>query len=210
VWITWVWERTWSHNFCIYLDYPVQPYPRDQDREIVELFLDGGQRTRALKILNRCRLVHKAIYLSCILKAEGNHIDPRYLQPPTGEDRLPFFKFSQEQPTREDWILWEQFWRSYCGNGLRLPCPLGDWKEVGHKIWQLLYDTKHDKVYKQTYDKMYVYDLWVKSCTRAGSMYSLLGEVNVMPVNVTPITIRKILPGIIAMQGAGPKQSTPL
>ncbi len=28
-WITLVWERTWSHNFCIYLDYPVQPYPRD-------------------------------------------------------------------------------------------------------------------------------------------------------------------------------------
>jgi hypothetical protein len=51
-WITLVWERTWSHNFCIYLDYPVQPYPRDQDREIVELFLDGWQRTRALKSLN--------------------------------------------------------------------------------------------------------------------------------------------------------------
>ncbi len=28
-WITLVWERTWNHNFCIYLDYPVQPYPRD-------------------------------------------------------------------------------------------------------------------------------------------------------------------------------------
>jgi hypothetical protein len=41
-------------------------------------------------------------------------------------------------------------------------------------------------------------------------MYSLLGEVNVMPVNITPITIRKILPSVIAMQGAGPKQLTPL
>jgi hypothetical protein len=118
--------------------------------------------------------------------------------------------FSQEQPTREDWILWEQFWQSYCSNGLRLPCPQGDWKEVGHRIWQWLYNTEHGKVYKQTYNKMYVYDLWVKSCTRAGSMYSLLGEVNVMPVNVTPITVRKILPGVIAMQGAGPKQLTPL
>jgi hypothetical protein len=56
---------------------------------------------------------------------------------------------------------------------------------------------------------MYHYDLWVKSCTRAGSMYSLLGEVNVMLVNVTPITIRQILPGEIAVQGAGPKL-TPL
>jgi hypothetical protein len=63
----------------------------------------------------------------------------------------------------------------------------------------------HNKVYKQTYDKMYVYNLWGKSRTRTGSMYSLLGEVNVMPVNIMPITIKQILPGVIAMQGAGPK-----
>jgi hypothetical protein len=63
----------------------------------------------------------------------------------------------------------------------------------------------HDKVYEQTYDKMHVYNLWVKSRTRTRSMYSLLGEVNEMPVNVTPITIKQILPGVIAMQGAGPK-----
>jgi hypothetical protein len=30
-WITSVWERVWSHNFSIYLDYLVQPFPRDQD-----------------------------------------------------------------------------------------------------------------------------------------------------------------------------------
>jgi hypothetical protein len=56
---------------------------------------------------------------------------------------------------------------------------------------------------------MYVYDLWVKSCTRAGSMYSLLGEVSAMPVDFMPITVRQILPGVIAVQGAGPKL-TPL
>jgi hypothetical protein len=56
---------------------------------------------------------------------------------------------------------------------------------------------------------MYVYDLWVKSQTRAGSMYSLLGEVNVMPVDIMPITVRQILPGVTAVQGAGPKL-TPL
>jgi hypothetical protein len=87
--------------------------------------------------------------------------------------------------------------------------PLGDWKGVGHRILQWLHDTKHNKVYEQTQDKMYVYNLWVKSRTRAGSMYSLLGEVNVMPVNVTPITIRQILLNVIAVQGAGPKL-TPL
>ncbi len=92
----------WSHNFSIYLDYPVQPFPRDQDGEIVELLLDRGQRSRALKGLNRYRLVHKAIYLLCILTAEGTHIDPRFLQLPTGKERLSFFKFSQEQPTKED------------------------------------------------------------------------------------------------------------
>ncbi len=101
-WITSVWERVWSHNFSIYLDYPVQPFPRDQDGEIVELLLDGGQRSKALKGLNRCRLVHKAIYLSCISTVEGTHIDPRFLQPPTGKERLSFFKFPQEQPTKED------------------------------------------------------------------------------------------------------------
>ncbi len=208
-WITLVWERVWKHNFSIYLDYLVQPFPRDQDGEIVEYLLDGGQRTRALKGLIRCRLVHKAIYLLCILTAEGTHIDPWFLQPPTGKERLSFFKFPQEQCTKEDLTLWEKFWRSYCNNGLRLPCPLGDWKGVGHIIWQWLYDSEHGKVYKQTHDKMYVYKLWVKSCTRAGSMYSLLGEVNVVPINVTPITIRQILPGVIVVQGAEPKL-TPL
>ena len=171
--------------------------------------MDGGQRFRALNGLNLCRLAHKAIYFSCILTAEGTHIDPLFLQPPTEKERFSFFKFPREQPTKEDWTLWEQFWRSYCNNGLRLLHPLGDWKGVGHRIWQWLYDTEHDKVYKQTHNKMYVHNLWVKSRTRAGSMYSLLGEVNVMPVNITPITVRKILPCIIAVQGEGPKL-TPL
>jgi hypothetical protein len=135
---------------------PVQLFPRDQDREIVELLLDGGQWSRALKGLNRCRLAHKAIYLPCILTAEGTHIDPRFLQLPTGKERLSIFKSPREQPTKEDWSLWEQFWRSYCNNGLRLLRPLGDWKGVGHRIRQWLYDTKHDKVYEQMHDKMYV------------------------------------------------------
>jgi hypothetical protein len=44
-----------------------------------------------------------------------------------------------------------------------------------------------------------------------GSLYRLLGDVNIIPVNVSPSTVREVLIGVVAKVGVGPRfQTSPL
>jgi hypothetical protein len=195
VWLKAIWERVWYYKFGIYLDYPIQPLPRGSDVDIVELLPEIRKQGETLKSLNRCRLAHEAIYLSCVSMAEDKHLVPCFFSPPSEADRVLIFKFPWEEPTKEDWTNWEKFWCGYCNSGLHLPYPLGKWRTAGHRIWQWLYGPDHDKVYEQTFKKMHVCELWVAYCTRSGNMYWLLGEVKVLPINAIPITTKLVIPG---------------
>ncbi len=68
----------------------------------------------------------------------------------------------------------------------------------------------HDKIYEQSLEQFRVYELWHRSQTRLGSLYRLLGEVNIIPVNVSPLTVREVLPGVVAKVGVGPRLQTSL
>ncbi len=82
VWLKAIWEHIWYYKFRIYLNYPIQPLLRGSDVKIMELLTERGKQGETLKGLNRCRLAHKAIYLSCVLTAEGKHLNPRFFSPP--------------------------------------------------------------------------------------------------------------------------------
>jgi hypothetical protein len=75
---------------------------------------------------------------------------------------------------------------------------------TGHRIWRWLQNEVHNKIYKQTYKRFYIYQLWAKSRIRSGNVYQLLGEANIILVSVTPITAKQITHEVVAWQGSGP------
>jgi hypothetical protein len=173
-------------------------FPRVGDITIVDLLLGHGIQGAALQGYNQCRLKHEAVFLSDIAMAAGTHVDPQCLQPPTRKGQFSFYIFPHEEPTWSDWTLWEQLWRDYCHSRLWLPCSLRAWQASGHCIWEWLYDEEHDKVYQQSRTTFHVFLLWRESCTHSGNLYELLGESNIMPLSVIPISVNTVLPAVVA------------
>jgi hypothetical protein len=59
-------------------------------------------------------------------------------------------------------------------------------------------------VYHQNYHKFHTYIPLVKRTMRLGSLYVLLGEVNVVPIMVVPITVSKFEEDVVVVKGDGP------
>jgi hypothetical protein len=135
----------------------------------------------------------------------NGHIDPIYLLPPQVREHLSFHQFGQEEPTKQDWASWEHFWRSYCGRFLEPPSLLGNWKIPGHRIRPWLLDSKWDVVYHQNYDTLHEFIPLVERSTRLDSLYILLGEVNVVPTKVVPITVSKVEEDVVAVKEDRPR-----
>ncbi len=60
-------------------------------------------------------------------------------------------------------------------------------------------------VYHQNYHKFHAFIPLVKRITRLGSLYILLGEVNVVPILVVPITVSKVEEDVVVVKGDGPR-----
>ncbi len=125
-----VWERTSYYGYTITLDYPVERPPREGDVNLVAIFTKSGKQGKELVSLNRCRLTHQAKYLSCLSAVDRKYLDPTYLSPPLTKERLSFDRFAREEPTKQDWITWERFWRTYCNRFLTGSHP--SWSSLFH------------------------------------------------------------------------------
>ena len=204
-WVKAVWERASYYGYKVALDYPTERAPRTNDRSLMSIFLDRGKYGKELISLNRCRITHQAKYLSCISTADGKSLEDTYLSPPRTTERLSFHRFAREEPTKQDWTIWEKFWREYSNRFLELPVLLGDWISSSHRIWPWFHDAERDVLYRQNSTKLTVYIPLVKRTTRAGSLYIYLSEVNIIPTTVVPISICNISEDVVSVKmGKGP------
>jgi hypothetical protein len=139
-WIKAVWERSSHYQFKLFLKYPVQCHLQDGDKDLLKIFLAKGMRGKNLLRLSQCRISHQAMYLSCISTAKGKHLDKTFLAPPQNKERLSEWRFAREEPTSQNWKLWEDFWRKYCNCHFELPAPMDRWEYPGHRVWPWLLD----------------------------------------------------------------------
>ncbi len=58
-------------------------------------------------------------------------------------------------------------------------------------------------VYWQCYHSIHAYILLVRGCTRSGGLYIYLGEVNIIPIKVVPISVDKVESDVIKIRGGG-------
>ncbi len=90
-WVKAVWEHVWSYKFAVHLDYTTLTASWENDQDLVDVFIEQDQKGCRLQSLNRCRIAHQLLHLSCILMADGMQIDPLYLaSPKTGRQTSSF------------------------------------------------------------------------------------------------------------------------
>jgi hypothetical protein len=77
-WIKAVWERACFYKFRLDLGYVTHRFPRELDQEIVDIFLTSNVKGKDFISLNRCRIAHEAIFLSCKSTGEGTHVEQAF------------------------------------------------------------------------------------------------------------------------------------
>jgi hypothetical protein len=208
-WVKAVWEQACFHKFRLDLGYVTCQFPRESDQKIMDIFLASNVKGKDLISLNRCRIAHEAIFLSCISTGEGTHIDQAFLGPPSHVERQFMWKFSRETPTDKEWALWVSFWGNQCNPRLRLPQIVGKWVTVSHRIWPWYHNKVKDVIYRQTTTTFFAYVLLVHNRTRAGNLYALLGETYTIPTRVVPVTTTQVEQDVVALQGPRPSVPSP-
>ena len=193
-WMKAVWERLHFYKITLNLKYNHIPLPRERDMEIVEL-ISQYETSKKIKLsLNRCRIKHQALFLSCLATYDGTRINQAYLQPPQREEQLSGYRFSKEQPTANDWSTWNLFWQKVYPTRLQLPLPLGKWKNPSHRLWQWVIDPRGEKLYRQTLSRVEYYTKVVYSATRAGGTFSKVGLADSLPCKGKPVDATFIHP----------------
>jgi hypothetical protein len=198
-WIKGVWECACFYKFHLNLGYVTHRLPKESDQEIVDIFLTSNVKGKDLISLNRCRIAHEAIFLSCISTGEGTHIEQAFLFPPAHTERQSTWKFSRETPTDREWAIWEAFWCNHCNLRLRLPHSVSRWVTASHQIWPWYHDKTKDVLYQQTTTAFFAYVLLVQNRTRAGNLYVLLGETYTIPTRVVPVLASQVEKDVIVL-----------
>jgi hypothetical protein len=100
------------------------PFPRERDQVIMEIIFSHNLIFNVVKSLNRCRGPLETIFLSDITTADGRYLE-HFIFDPGGKTSRSQYKFFLEQPTREDWGCWMNFWHSFTTMGGKFKVPLG-------------------------------------------------------------------------------------
>ena len=121
-------------NIQLHMKYPSLPMPREWDRVVMEIILDGDLSTEDINSLNWCRGMLQCIFLSDLVTADGKYLESFVFDPGPYKCRSTY-RFPPERPTRGDWDKWCTFWHNYTATGGKLRVPLGRWIHPTHRKW---------------------------------------------------------------------------
>jgi len=77
-WITHMWTQCQKLDIDIMMDIPDFDLPRQNDKELMKLFLQYGARGQELAMLNHCHMYIQAVHLSDICNRLGTVVDTQY------------------------------------------------------------------------------------------------------------------------------------
>jgi len=104
-WITHTWTQCRKLDIDIMMDGPDFELPRQNDRELMKIFLQYGTRGQELAMLNRCRMYIQAIYLSDICNGLGTAVDTQFWKS-DHKCSTPYQWPQTEKPMNQEWQEW--------------------------------------------------------------------------------------------------------
>jgi hypothetical protein len=129
-----MWEKANLFQIKIEINnFPLQ-IPRINDRWLMRVFEDIGYRDVDLIGLNRVWCYQQIIFLLDILDVGSRVVDNKYAQHCPCEERWWTFTFPQEQPSAQDFRLWEQALEELA-HGACTQYHIRPFIVEGHKIW---------------------------------------------------------------------------
>ncbi len=152
------------------------PFPRKCNQVIMEIFFANDIDPNNMKGLNRCRGALEAILLLDITAADGRYPE-QIVFDQGGKTTRSRKKYPWEQPTKQDWDHWINFWQNFAATGEKLKEPLGQWSTKTHIIWQWYYSQGSNNLYHIEGNHIQYYKKATNWChTRATTTYQQVWE----------------------------------
>jgi hypothetical protein len=108
-WVKMLWKSLHHFDVILYMLFLTIPFPRKQDKVIMEIISLHGLEPSMINSLNRCRGALKALFLSDITAADGKYLEQFVFKVGRNSKRSRY-KFPHEQPMRQDWDHCVNFW----------------------------------------------------------------------------------------------------
>jgi hypothetical protein len=141
-WMKMLWEKISMIGVKIIVADLAMEYPWERDWFVMQLLFEMGCPWEILQRLNRVHIFLRVLFLSNILTALGNKIDPEVLLHwPTSKVRS-CKRWPTECPTELDFQLWRDLMHTLCPS--RRPHTQGwHFTALTHKIWQWTWDNTY-------------------------------------------------------------------
>jgi hypothetical protein len=138
-WMKMLWEKLSMFGVHTIIADGELVNPREGDRFLMQVLIERGYSREILLQLNRVRVYWQALFVSDILTASGNKIDPEVLGQPTTHRKRSHLRWPTEYPTASDFQTWRGAILALCpsrNTGTRL----GVFIAPTHRIWKWRWD----------------------------------------------------------------------
>ena len=176
------------------------------------MFVCSSYTSHQIQALNRCRILHRLLFLLDIALACGKSVDPLFLLPPSQDSVSQHelsYTFPTCKPSQADWKLWQEFWGATTGTAGLLHIPLGEWLHQSHRIWNWFY-CEHSDIFRRQGETITMYIRAINGsriCSR--QQYCQGEEIDAIPHHCIPANVIHTPGGMVVWRSIGPLLAIP-
>ena len=196
-WLTFTWQGLSEQGLRV-TDTTASPTsPRRNDIPIMDFLVTKIQDKSTLSVLNHCRLFLHLFWLSDLVSADGELLDPSLIKGKPSFSQSSLCNWPRQgPPTATAWSLWHRLLRTHVcqitrSPALRLQSPLGPfllhWLHPAHhhSRWLSLWDPESDRIYIRPPSSDTSAQVWTKVLSRHRSQQYQLSPT---PTDTIPLT----------------------
>ena len=140
-WMKMLWEKLSRFNLKAVIGNINWVRPREGDEFIMQVLLHNGHTNDALRRLNRMRVCQQLLFMSDVLTASGNKINPEVLSRRPPGEAWSNMTWPNEHPTDLDFQMWHRAMLSICPSQ-RGGTRVGRFIGPTHRIWRWTWNMK--------------------------------------------------------------------
>jgi hypothetical protein len=145
-WVKMLWKSLHYFGITLHMLFLTIAPPRERDQVIMEIIFSRNFDFTEITRINRCIVYLQTLFLLYIMTADGKYLE-HFVFDPGSNTRHSRYTFLREKPTRQDWVLWVNFWHGFTTTGGKLKTPLGGWTNPTNRIWNWYYNKERDGLY---------------------------------------------------------------
>ncbi len=109
-----LWEKLSKFNVRAVVANLNLTFPRDDNQFIMQVLIQSGYSNKVLHRLNRVRVSQQLLFMSDVLTASGNKINPEVLTQQSPGEAWSNMMRPTEHPPESDFQLWRRAMLSIC------------------------------------------------------------------------------------------------